>query len=94
MAVNPSLAVDWPPHITSPGRWRRARCACGASWRAFRTPGIPRDPRKRFQWAKRRLTPHDGDGAWYWSRRSLLWALHYLKAMEFLAVHYACGEAR
>lgn len=90
--VNPTLAIDWPEHITTPGRWRRARCVCGARYRAFRTPGIPRDPKKRFGWAKRQLTKHDGDEDWYWRRRSLLWALHFLKALAFIEIHYCGGE--
>lgn len=53
---------------------------------------MPRDPRRRFGWVKRQLTALDGDQAWFWSRRSLLWAMHFIKAREFLAVHMYCGE--
>lgn len=90
--TNPDLRVQWPAHITTPGRVRRARCVCGARYRTLRAPGCPSDRRRRFGWAKRQITHFDGDQAWYWSRRSLLWVMHYVKAQAFIAVHAYCAE--
>lgn len=86
MATNPRLSIHWPAHCSKEG------CAgCGASYRRFRLPEVPRKSPSRLHWAKRQITPHDGDREWYWSRRTLLYVLHYLKAQCFIEQHRFCG---
>ena len=86
--TNPPLRITLPLHLSV---GQDGECTCGAKYKDFRCSLVR--VKNKFAYAKRYITRFDGDGDWYWSRRTLLWVMSYIKQSEWTEKHRWCNHA-